>query len=160
MPVLHAVPNLVHTCHTRVCKPAWPLQLPVHPMHIQTTDIDRAVSAQLRSDLTWMHQLQNQVIKSMLAEAKRCHRPPGDEDRGGHGTSELALVPSAAGQGGEEAGLMQEVGALRGLLARVAPQLEELAGVKQQMAQILSVLQPVENTTHPLAFLVSLHCIR
>lgn len=55
---------------------------------------------------------------------------------------QLALVPGPIGQAGEEAGLQQEVGALRGLLARVAPQLEELAGVKHQMAQLLSLLQP------------------
>ena len=55
---------------------------------------------------------------------------------------QLALLPTTSGQGDDEAGLSQEVGALRGLLARVAPQLEELVGVKQQMSHLLSVLQP------------------
>ena len=59
-----------------------------------------------------------------------------------HNERQLALAPGPIGQGGEEAGLYQEVGALRGLLARVAPQLEELAGVKHQMALLLSLLQP------------------
>ncbi len=55
---------------------------------------------------------------------------------------QLALLPTTSRQGDDEAGLSQEVGALRGLLARVAPQLEELVGVKQQMSHLLSVLQP------------------
>ena len=55
---------------------------------------------------------------------------------------QLALLPTTLRQGDEEAGLSREVGALRGLLARVAPQLEELVGVKQQMCHLLSVLQP------------------
>lgn len=54
---------------------------------------------------------------------------------------QLALLPTIR-QGDDEAGLSQEVGALRGLLARVAPQLEELVGVKQQMSHLLSALQP------------------
>ena len=61
-----------------------------------------------------------------------------------YGSSALALVPAepAVRQGGAETGLVQEVAALRGLLGRVAPQIEELAGMKQQMAQLMTVLQP------------------
>ncbi len=55
---------------------------------------------------------------------------------------QLALLPTTSRQGDDGAGLSQEMGALRGLLARVAPQLEELVGVKQQMSHLLSVLQP------------------
>ncbi len=62
-------------------------------------------------------------------------RPQQDE-------RQLALLPTTSRQADDEAGLSQEVGALRGLLARVAPQLEELVGVKQQISHLLSVLQP------------------
>ncbi|KAL0021307.1 hypothetical protein WJX77_002019 [Trebouxia sp. C0004] len=55
---------------------------------------------------------------------------------------QLGLLPTTSRQGDDEAGLSQEVGALRGLLARVAPQLEELVGVKEQMSHLLSMLQP------------------
>lgn len=70
------------------------------------------------------------------------HRPQDGHEE--PGLSALALVPAqqTSGQGAEQTGLLEEVGALRGLLARVAPQLEDLAGVKQQMAQLVSVLLP------------------
>lgn len=55
--------------------------------------------------------------------------------------SALALVQSQplAGHQDAGAGLVQEVAAL---LQRVAPQLDELAGLKQQMGQLMSALQP------------------
>ena len=70
------------------------------------------------------------------------HRPQAGHEE--PGLSALALVPAqqTTGQGAEQTGLLEEVAALRGLLARVVPQLEDLAGVKQQMAQLLSVLLP------------------
>ena len=58
--------------------------------------------------------------------------------------SALALLqpPLSAGQQGSGAGLGQEVAALKGLLQSVAPQLDELAGLKQQMGHLMSLLQP------------------
>lgn len=49
--------------------------------------------------------------------------------------------PSAA-VGPSEVALVEEVTALKALLASVAPQLQELAGMKQQMGQLLTLLQP------------------
>ena len=53
----------------------------------------------------------------------------------------MQIPPSTGQQQGEREGLGQEVAALKGLLQRVAPQLEELAGLKQQMGRLMSVLQ-------------------
>lgn len=58
--------------------------------------------------------------------------------------SALAVIQSQSSAGPPHvgAGLVQEVAALRGLLQRVAPHLDELAGLKQQMGQLMSALQP------------------
>lgn len=53
----------------------------------------------------------------------------------------MQIPPSTGQQQGEREGLGQEVVALKGLLQRVAPQLDELAGLKQQMGRLMSVLQ-------------------
>ena len=49
---------------------------------------------------------------------------------------------ASAGQQGNTAELGQDVAALQGWLQRVAPQLDELAGLKQQMGRLISILQP------------------
>lgn len=52
------------------------------------------------------------------------------------------MQPQPSAEHGKGARLEQEVTALKGLLQRVAPQLDELAGLKQQMGRLISVLQP------------------
>ena len=54
----------------------------------------------------------------------------------------LTTVAQPAAASSAEATLTAEVAALKGLLAPVAPQLQELAGMKQQMRQLLTLLQP------------------
>ena len=58
--------------------------------------------------------------------------------------SALALIPAQPSAGHPDTGaeLVQEVAALKGLLQKVAPQLDELAGMKQQMTQLMSALRP------------------
>lgn len=57
----------------------------------------------------------------------------------------LVMVPvtgATAAQSSTEAALADELAGLKALLASVAPQLQELVGIKQQMGQLLSLLQP------------------
>lgn len=54
--------------------------------------------------------------------------------------SALVPLPDQA-QGSSGSALEAEVAALKALLADVTPQLQELAGMKQQMGQLLSLLQ-------------------
>lgn len=60
------------------------------------------------------------------------------------GASPLALVAvtdTNTAQSSSEAALAEEVAGLKASLATVAPQLHELAGMKQQMGQLLTLLQ-------------------
>ena len=69
-----------------------------------------------------------------------CCRVQEQQGSKGSALAVMQLAPSA-GQPGDRAGLGQEVAALTGLLHRFAPQLDELAGLKQQMGRLVSALQ-------------------
>ena len=69
--------------------------------------------------------------------------PPPAGQQEPEGSALALLLPSPSpGQQGDGAGLGQEVAALKGLLQRVAPQLDELADLKQQMGRLMSALEP------------------
>ena len=79
------------------------------------------------------------------------------------GSEPLAIVPvgqPSAAPSPSEVALVEEVIALKALLASVAPQLQELAGMKQQMGQLLTLLQPAtagqQETLLPCATVLDL----
>lgn len=72
----------------------------------------------------------------------------------------LMTVTQPAAPSSTEGTLPAEVAALKGLLAHVTPQLQELTGMKQQMGQLLTLLQPgIAGDTQllPVTYLLNTH---